>query len=372
MLTLLLVSVLSSSGECRMDHFLALDPKYQQGSKVIDGMYLVACEYLTAKSTELVYLATKDPKSGKRTPVVAKLLVFKKGADGPWALSSSALAPAPNVSEGPLRVGLVSWLGDQSIWTVEACANSERELQSCVASAWSLGDSLTKLVEQTFTSDSSDKFPKTIASTHLSERPRIDGSGVDFMWHFVSGIALSQGVRPLDCRDHVSQITWLCGRSGKWTAQQAPCLSDLVKATSSTVLASKVPGAYAAANVLDGSHDTAWVEGKKGSSAGEWIRLDFAKALTLAFVDVTGGYAKNDDTLKQNNRLKRARLTLSDGSVIERSFVPQLTDQTFRIEPPRPLTWVMLEVLEVYPGTKFDDTAISEIILSPPIPTPTH
>ncbi len=139
---------------------------------------------------------------------------------------------------------------------------------------------------------------------------------------------------------------------------------------------STLDGNYSASNLLDGELNTAWVEGHAGHGVGEWVEFEFNDAWVYA-IGIINGYTKNHDTYYKNSRVKQLKVELSlrDGRVIEQ--VKELPDREYRmlnkstcwtfidkIEFPEEactLAKIRLTILEVYPGTDYQDTCISEL-----------
>jgi hypothetical protein len=146
---------------------------------------------------------------------------------------------------------------------------------------------------------------------------------------------------------------------------------------------------YAASMLTDGNVKTAWVEGTAGDGAGEVaiaISIDPAKK-----VEILSGFGKSDALFKANNRPKTIKVHLlqaksGDVSQCGRIYesVRLLTSKTVVLKDLngfQPLAvpaykaetftrdnteydyayWLMIEIVDVYPGSKYKDTCISEI-----------
>lgn len=177
---------------------------------------------------------------------------------------------------------------------------------------------------------------------------------------------------------------------------------------------------YSREKAFDGDPSTAWVEGKKGDGLGEYIYcyIDSSDFWYLKFqtdesqvmnfnVSIVNGYAKNENLFYKNNRAKKIRITIYDMEVLH--YLPDGTElddptyhgpvfrqinkighpaeivsedfeledtmemQTFNLQG-RP-QWInkygtsygllecfaKIEILDVYKGSAYDDTCISEI-----------
>jgi len=176
-------------------------------------------------------------------------------------------------------------------------------------------------------------------------------------------------------------------------------------------------GKYGPHNLLDKDAKTAWVEGEKGDGIGESVTIEAGETLQEA-INLRNGYQKSQALFNANSRVKRLRLTLFSGFMIPGdvtelyayfSVVPfgeavevELEDKwgiqritmpfdieeaaefkkeqhdvfikeaASRIEEmqansvgfesePKFRYFLKCEILEVYKGSKYDDTCISDI-----------
>lgn len=159
------------------------------------------------------------------------------------------------------------------------------------------------------------------------------------------------------------------------------CLIKASKITSSSVLENK--SAYASKNIADGEPRTAWCEGVPGVGIGEWIRFDFGKAVDIAGFFITPFYAKSKKTLFNNCRIKSLKVEWEGSSYFEVRFNDEDPQHTFApgmqadfsapyvdfINNPHlnkmvKTTWVKFTILDVYPGKRFKDTCISDVLFS--------
>ncbi len=142
-----------------------------------------------------------------------------------------------------------------------------------------------------------------------------------------------------------------------------------VKAGSS--LADKIRNKYAASNVHDFKLETAWVEGKKDHGIGESIIFTFeAKSLehdkyTVSGFRIANGYVKTRDLWADNSRIKTLKLYADNKpfAIIKLSDVYGFQTVNFpdvKLSRKKSTT-IKLEIAEVYPGRKFQDTSIAEI-----------
>lgn len=118
---------------------------------------------------------------------------------------------------------------------------------------------------------------------------------------------------------------------------------------------------YSPAHLLDGSIQTAWIEGVPGPGIGEWIRCDFDREVKLNRINFTPGYFKNASIWKQNNRLSAATIHFSDGSSRRFTFPDLMQQQRLDVGGVR-TSYVRLVIESIYPGSvDSEDTAISQM-----------
>jgi hypothetical protein len=173
--------------------------------------------------------------------------------------------------------------------------------------------------------------------------------------------------------------------SGIWnTITPKINLDDLkIKVTASSTLGK----AYQSTNIIDKKLETAWVEGVKGSGKGEWVKLTLnakkvshsSTPFSISSMGIIPGYAKNQTTWNENNRVKTMlvviytpasatqenewvafRLFLKDENKLQLFEIP-IDYIAYNFELMTKTVWFKIE--DVYKGTKYDDTCISEIVL---------
>ncbi len=77
----------------------------------------------------------------------------------------------------------------------------------------------------------------------------------------------------------------------------------------------EAPGVYGAHNLFDGDPSTAWVEGVDGEGISESVTLAIGKE-PGDYIYITNGYQKSRSLFDRNNRVKKLRLSLSVGFMI--------------------------------------------------------
>lgn len=148
---------------------------------------------------------------------------------------------------------------------------------------------------------------------------------------------------------------------------------------------------YAGGSAVDGNNATAWVEGVTGGGKGELLvitQLDLSKK-----IEILSGFGKSQSLFAANNRPKAINIhivrALAQGGgqsqcgtyyealkIIASSKMVLKDINQFQPLPVAPFKretysfqgeqwdyeyWLMIELIDVYPGTKYQDTCISEI-----------
>lgn len=128
----------------------------------------------------------------------------------------------------------------------------------------------------------------------------------------------------------------------------------------SSVLAPQAGNDYGPENLFDGSDRTAWCEGVPGTGAGQSVTLSFGGEAMPNWLVLKNGYAKNADVFYKNARPRTVEVRTSTGS----SYRTQLADTTAWQELSLPnewIDWVSITIIDVYPGSKWSDTCITEL-----------
>lgn len=172
--------------------------------------------------------------------------------------------------------------------------------------------------------------------------------------------------------DGPEQSVWMTVGDGcSWYCGGGP---DTVTATSQLEKNGKIT--YDGKNIHDYTFKTAWVEGVKGHGKGESVTYHFGEyAPRITHIIVANGYVKSNKAWKENSRVKTLKLYYNDKPVALLQLEDIMGIQTFNFEDtpfgtPRKENgetinekpWTLrFEIVDVYPGSKYDDTAISEI-----------
>ena len=111
---------------------------------------------------------------------------------------------------------------------------------------------------------------------------------------------------------------------------------------------------------------TCWAYPKEDEGAVITLSSDVPQ--TVRGIRLTPAYAKSEKLALANNRVKSFHVELSDGA----TFDFTLNDlpgglyenvASFAFDTAHEVTWVSVQVTDVYSGSKYTDTCISEIAL---------
>ena len=121
---------------------------------------------------------------------------------------------------------------------------------------------------------------------------------------------------------------------------------------------------HSSERVLDGAWDTAWVEGSGGQGIGERITLGFDGTYLVNGIRMAAGYQKSDYAYYNNSRPKELEIEFSDGSIEMYTLGDSFGgEQVITFDEPKETNNIKITIKSVYPGTKYEDTCISEISL---------
>jgi hypothetical protein len=142
----------------------------------------------------------------------------------------------------------------------------------------------------------------------------------------------------------------------------APAGSD--RYCASSMLAPQFGNSYGVQNLFSPQPDTAWVEGKAGQGNGEWVSVEFDAERLVKAVVVRNGYQKNDDIYAKNSRVRRLRLVFSQGESLTFTLQDHAGPQTITLDHPINAHWIEFVIDDVYPGSRYSDTAISKLYVT--------
>ena len=132
---------------------------------------------------------------------------------------------------------------------------------------------------------------------------------------------------------------------------------------------------YSVNNIHDLSYKTAWIEGVPGYGIGEFVTYHFPpENPRITKIIVVNGFAKSEETWKENSRVKKLKMYIDDKPFAILNLLDNRQEQSFKFEPigygdredfnklqSKPWWTIKFEILDIYKGDKYDDTAITEI-----------
>jgi hypothetical protein len=145
------------------------------------------------------------------------------------------------------------------------------------------------------------------------------------------------------------------------------CGGGSYKVFASSELKSQGKNNYTAKSANDFSYKTAWVEAKEDTGIGEYIEYSFKNlSPRITSIIISNGYMKSDLAWKNNNRVKSLKLYVNGKAHSILKLSDTKTDQEFKVgtlghNPNGEDLVLRFEILEVYRGDKYNDTAITEI-----------
>jgi hypothetical protein len=122
---------------------------------------------------------------------------------------------------------------------------------------------------------------------------------------------------------------------------------------------------YGAENIHDLSSQTAWVVANYG--IGEYVTYTFEpNCPRITKVIVVNGYVKSEKAWRENSRVKKLKMYINGKSTAILNLADNRNEQIFEFPPigrfDATNNWTLkFEILEVYKGEKYEDTAITEI-----------
>ena len=156
--------------------------------------------------------------------------------------------------------------------------------------------------------------------------------------------------------------SWYCG-GGQDTLSASSTLKPFQNIT------------YSAKNMHDLSYRTAWIEGVTGYGIGESVTYHIPpQNPRITEIILVNGYVKSDKDWRDNSRVKKLKMYIDNKPYAVLHLEDTKKEQHFTIEPlgysnrenwdqlqTMPWWTIRFEIMDVYKGLKYDDTAISEI-----------
>jgi hypothetical protein len=151
------------------------------------------------------------------------------------------------------------------------------------------------------------------------------------------------------------------GPADTWSWQSMMCdgpQSDNTKASSTLAPQGKVK--YSATNVCDDNPTSAWVEGNVDYGVGEYLEFKEWGSMGDGTISILNGYQSSKASWENNSRVKKFKVTVNGKDYCTLELADVMGVQTF-VLPDNKRGTIRFTIMEVYPGLKWKDTAISGI-----------
>lgn len=234
------------------------------------------------------------------------------------------------------------------------------------------------------TTETDNKYGQDILDLHPSYIHVLDFSKREAEWKLRDSILsqISSGKKDrdkltseeealLEKYDEVFEDIWdIIGGGCSWYCGGGP-----KEVTASSYLKPQGSDNYVPKNAHDLNYKSAWVEGVPGYGIGEFLIYTFEGASPrITEIIIVNGYVKSEAAYRNNSRVKKLKVYLNDKPYAILNLEDKIANQGFEVEPigngnrenrdalkNQPNWTLKFEILEVYKGLKYDDTAISEI-----------
>ncbi len=190
-------------------------------------------------------------------------------------------------------------------------------------------------------------------------------------------------------RNKCSELGFSEARDGFWGITSGCswyCGGTYKNVTVSSSLKTQKDNVYNEKSISDLNYKTAWVEGVAGDGIGEFITYEFPPLNPrITKIIITNGYIKDKKTWKNNSRVKQLKMYVDNEFYAVLNLKDVYAEQTFEVLPigyaqhknisytkdgkiiddmagnTIPPLKLKFEILAVYKGDKYKDTAITEI-----------
>jgi len=150
------------------------------------------------------------------------------------------------------------------------------------------------------------------------------------------------------------------------------CGGEVKKVTASSYLKAQGKNTYKPENAHNFNHESVWAEGAEGQGIGEWLDYEFeGKCPRVTGVEVITGHVKTQSAWTENSRPKFLKVYYLGKPICILALEDKRAMQYFDLEEFGPFgyhdetkpSWhLRFEILDVYPGTKYADTVIAELM----------
>jgi hypothetical protein len=144
------------------------------------------------------------------------------------------------------------------------------------------------------------------------------------------------------------------------TLRLAPPLSVNGRVSASSTLAPE--SAYNPANLFDSRKEFVWVEGVASSGEEEVLTFEFDQPVEITAIQVRNGYQRSEEHFSANARVRDFQFQEKSSQPRTYSLGDTKQGQKISLAQPEKGSVFELRIKSVYPGKKYKDLAISDIV----------
>jgi len=119
---------------------------------------------------------------------------------------------------------------------------------------------------------------------------------------------------------------------------------------------------YTPDNLFDGDAGTAWCEGVRGDGTGEGVSITIQGGGPFRRLIVHNGYGKSEAAFYDNSRPRTVEIATDTGVRFQEVLPDHPSGHYLMLPGPAIYREVRLSILDVYPGRKYADTCIGDIL----------
>jgi hypothetical protein len=120
--------------------------------------------------------------------------------------------------------------------------------------------------------------------------------------------------------------------------------------------------AYSCANLFDARKEFVWCEGAKTTGEGETLQFRFDQPVNITAVEIWNGYQRSDKHFSANGRLRDFTFGATDGPTGTYTLRDTEAGQKIDLSAAAKGQTFTLSVKSIYPGVKYKDLAISDLV----------
>lgn len=144
--------------------------------------------------------------------------------------------------------------------------------------------------------------------------------------------------------------------------QDGYSIPNFVNISASSIRAPMKGFSYTASNAWDGRWDTSWTEGVDGNGIGESLTFFAPDEQMVSGIRILNGYCKSEKLYYENNRIKKIQISCSNGSIYTYNLSDTFGEyNVISFSYPEYCSSIELSICDVYKGSKYDDTCITEV-----------